>query len=292
MTVKSPAFQFYPDDFLGSGKVGTMTTEEVGAFTLLLCLDWNETGFVYDEEELSRWCRLSRSAFRRAWRRVSRCFKERDGRLFNPRLEVERTKQAEWREKSKKGGVASGKARGKQSRTTDEPQFDESDALVQRVVQPPYQPNGNTPSPSPLTTKDLSNNRDLSTVESPKKNSHMAPSAIFEKAWSVYPSRAGSNPRRGAESAWRARVAEGVDELDMLAGTTRYRAYCEARGNIGTEYVQQAKRFYGPSREFENAWIVPAAADDSLEARAAAVIAEEDAREHASELLLASRGVR
>ena len=54
MSHKSPAFQFYPDDFLGSGKVGTMTTDEVGAYTLLLCLEWNETGFVFDEEELRR----------------------------------------------------------------------------------------------------------------------------------------------------------------------------------------------------------------------------------------------
>lgn len=132
--MKSPAFQFYPDDFVGSGKVGTMTTEEVGTYTLLLCLDWNETGFVYDEEELARWCKLSRAKFRKAWVRVSRCFVERDGRLFNPRLEAERTKQAEWREKSRKGGIASGEARAKGGSTT---------------LEPDGQANGNTPSPSP-----------------------------------------------------------------------------------------------------------------------------------------------
>lgn len=107
----SPAFQFYPDDFLGSGKVGVMTLREIGAYTMLLCLDWNEVGFLYDEEELARWCRCTRKEFRTMWPRLSRCFVERDGRLYNPRLEVEREKQREWREKSVKGGKAGAKKR-------------------------------------------------------------------------------------------------------------------------------------------------------------------------------------
>jgi uncharacterized protein YdaU (DUF1376 family) len=135
---QSPAFQFYPNDFTGSGKVGTMTTEEVGMYVLLLCLDWNETGFEYDEKRLSRWCRVTPAKFRRDWAAVSECFVERDGRLYNPRLEAERIKQAEWREKSRRGGVASGQARAKGGSTTPEP---------------PPQPKGNTPSPSSITKK-------------------------------------------------------------------------------------------------------------------------------------------
>lgn len=141
---QSPAFQFYPNDFTGSGKVGTMTTEEVGMYVLLLCLDWNETGFEYDEKRLARWCRVSRAKFRRDWQAVSECFKERAGRLYNPRLEDERIKQAEWREKSRKGGVASAKARSKGGST---------------VVEPDPQPKGNTPSPTPSTKKDRKTSR-------------------------------------------------------------------------------------------------------------------------------------
>jgi len=118
---KSPAFQFYPDEFIGSGKVGTMTVEEIGAYTLLLCLEWSETGFVYDEEELSRWCRLSPARFRKAWVRISRCFVERDGRLYNPRLDAEREKQRVWREKSAKGGRTSAEHRRKGGSTVVEP---------------------------------------------------------------------------------------------------------------------------------------------------------------------------
>lgn len=139
--MKSPAFQFYPNDFLGSAKVGVMSAEEVGAYLLLLCLDWQEGGFVYDEGDLARWCRLPRAKFRKAWVRVSRCFVERDGRMFNPRLDAERTKQADWREKSRKGGIASGEARTKGGSTT-----------LATAVEPKPQPNTNTPFPSPSPT--------------------------------------------------------------------------------------------------------------------------------------------
>jgi uncharacterized protein YdaU (DUF1376 family) len=131
---KSPAFQFYPDDFLGSPKVRAMTTEEIGAYLLLLCLDWNGNGFEYDEEELARACNLSVERFRTAWKRISRCFVEKKSRLYNPRLEAERRKQREWRRKSSRGGKLSAQRRLKGG---------------SRVVEPPGQPNANTPSPSP-----------------------------------------------------------------------------------------------------------------------------------------------
>src|SRR5262249_6224767 len=90
----------------------------------------------------------------------------------------------------------------------------------------------------------------------------------FADAWQIYPPRTGSNPRAPAERAWGARVREGVAESDLLAGTKRYRAWCDALGKTGTELVMQAQRFYGTNREFENPWVVPAA---DLEQRVAAM---------------------
>jgi uncharacterized protein YdaU (DUF1376 family) len=168
--VKSPAFQFYPDDFLGSGKVGTMTVDEVGAYTLLLCLDWNEGGFAFDEEELARWCRVSRQKFRKMWVRISRCFDAHDGRMFNARLQKEREKQAEWREKSAKGGRASAQAKAKGGSTT---------------LEPPSSPNGNTPSPSPtpVTTQEPKG-ADRPRVQ--KAKGEAAPwMGIMRTAWSI-----------------------------------------------------------------------------------------------------------
>lgn len=144
----SPAFQLYVNDFLGSAKVGMMSADEVGTYVLLLCLDWQEGGFVYDAKRLAKWCRLSPSAFKRAWVQVGQCFVERDGRQWNPRLEREREKQAEWREKSKKGGT-------KAQENKRHPSNGGSDSPP-TVVQPPYGEKTDTllllPSSTPVTT--------------------------------------------------------------------------------------------------------------------------------------------
>ena len=76
----------------------------------------------------------------------------------------------------------------------------------------------------------------------------------FNLILSAYPKRAGSNPRKAALSAFKARLAEGVDPDDIAAGVDRYFRYCTARGSIGTEFVMQASRFMGPGKEFENDW--------------------------------------
>jgi len=44
---------------------------------------------------------------------VKVCFYEKDGKLYNKRLQTEREKQIQWREKSREGGIKSGEARRK-----------------------------------------------------------------------------------------------------------------------------------------------------------------------------------
>lgn len=116
----SPCFQFYPEEFVGSGTVGTADANEVACYVLLLCLDWTEGGFVYDEKRLARWCKVSPAAFRRAWSHLADKFPARDGRHFNTRLEKERQKQADWREKSRKGAEAANAKRWGGGRGGDE----------------------------------------------------------------------------------------------------------------------------------------------------------------------------
>jgi hypothetical protein len=116
-------------------------------------------------------------------------------------------------------------------------------------------------------------------------------SALCVLAWSVYPKRAGSNPRRAAERAWSARVREGVQEADMFAGTERYRTYCEGRSIVGSDFVMQAQRFYGPNHEYENGWETSEGAGkpDTLEARVAQMQRDEAERAAADELWLSQR---
>ena len=79
----------------------------------------------------------------------------------------------------------------------------------------------------------------------------------FEKAWSLYPKRGGSDPKEKARKAWRARVHEGADPLIMIAGIERYAAYVRAVEWEETQYVKQAATFFGPDKHFLDQWTIP-----------------------------------
>lgn len=128
---KAPAFQFYPDRFMGLS--GVMSPLETHVYVWLLCLDWNQSGFVENERELARWCRITVPEFRKAWPAVRRCFQEREGRVYDPHLEKERIKQTKWREKSSAGGKKSAESRKRGSTTLEassQPTADIRDSIL------------------------------------------------------------------------------------------------------------------------------------------------------------------
>ncbi len=88
----------------------------------------------------------------------------------------------------------------------------------------------------------------------------------FAGLWGVYPKREGSNPKKAAEHAYNARLKEKVDPDVMRDGLIRYRRFCEAKGWVGTGYVMQAKRFFGPGEEYAEEWKAPRTADESARA--------------------------
>lgn len=101
---KSPAFQFYPKDWLTDDKVVAMTSAERGDYITLLCLDWLNDGLNPEYNKLlNGGSSLVRSCF------VDHSTKM--GFVTNPRLLVEREKQDEWHKRSSKAGKASGIAR-------------------------------------------------------------------------------------------------------------------------------------------------------------------------------------
>ena len=81
---------------------------------------------------------------------------------------------------------------------------------------------------------------------------------LFELAWALYPKRAGGNSKSAALKAWDARVREGVPPLVMLEGVKRYAGFVAQTGKTGTEFVKQAKTFFGPDMHYEDDWMVPA----------------------------------
>lgn len=78
----------------------------------------------------------------------------------------------------------------------------------------------------------------------------------FEAAWLEYPRRPGSPDKHGALKAWNARRRDGVTVDAMLEGVKRYAAFVKATGKAGTEFIKQAKTFFGPSKHFDDEWQV------------------------------------
>lgn len=111
---KPPAFQFYPADWVMSTR--TIPAEARGIHIDLLCFAWEEGGLPADLEGMHTFVGLTSRKFMALWdaHLAHRWESDGNGRLLNPRLEEERTKQQKWRQKSAKGGRASAKARGNQ----------------------------------------------------------------------------------------------------------------------------------------------------------------------------------
>lgn len=110
---KSPAFQFYANDWLSSTQITLMTPAQEGAYIRLLCHAWNDPdcSIPDDDEQLARLSRLGDDWTKGAAIRVRACFEPHPhipGRMVNRRLLEEREKQAAWSKKSKEGGTKGG----------------------------------------------------------------------------------------------------------------------------------------------------------------------------------------
>lgn len=73
----------------------------------------------------------------------------------------------------------------------------------------------------------------------------------------AYPNRAGDQGWRGAQRAANARMSEGYTSEQFIAGAKRYAAYCDAKGDTGTQYVKRAEAFLGPENHFLEPWTPP-----------------------------------
>ena len=73
----------------------------------------------------------------------------------------------------------------------------------------------------------------------------------FLQAWSIYPMRAGGNPRRMALKAFIARVKSRQATCEeLITATDNYKAYCVKAGAEGTPYVLHGATFYGPNERW------------------------------------------
>jgi uncharacterized protein YdaU (DUF1376 family) len=112
----SPAFQFYPKEYLSSAKIAMMTPAQEGAYWRLLAYCWldPDCSIPDDDRVLAHLSRLGEGWLNGGSTLVRECFTPHptiQGRLVNLRLLAEREKQAEWRAKSSNGGRKSAESR-------------------------------------------------------------------------------------------------------------------------------------------------------------------------------------
>lgn len=98
-TPKSPAYQWYPRDYMSDALVVSMTLEQEGAYRRLLDVCWLEGGLPTDLDKLWRLAKAkSRERFeRQIWPIVQKKFAVENSLWKNSRLEIERSKQAKLR---------------------------------------------------------------------------------------------------------------------------------------------------------------------------------------------------
>lgn len=108
---------------------------------------------------------------------------------------------------------------------------------------------GENSSDTPAESCPTVNRKPLTDISSAQ--SRAKPSEEFEKFWSVYPKRDGSNPKHPAEKKFIAAVKSGVDPADIIGGAERYRAQLRAKGKEGTEFVKQAQ-FWLSNRSWQD----------------------------------------
>ena len=153
-SMKSPAFQFYPADYASSQRVRLMTLEEEGAYINLLCSCWLHGSIPADPEMAARLVGKGCSATLATTVLTMFTPSSQAGRMVHDRLERERLKQSDWREKSASGGRKSAELRKGASTT----------------VQPPL-PNG-TNQKATLQSSSMSSSSSSSTSSAP---THTAP---------------------------------------------------------------------------------------------------------------------
>jgi len=111
--LRDPSFPFYAGDWLSGQSVDSMTLAEQGAFIRLLCHAWlsGTCTLPDDPAVLGALSRMGEEYFRSEPCPLRRCFKARNGKIYNEKLTKLWKERQEHRRKSQEGGINSGKSR-------------------------------------------------------------------------------------------------------------------------------------------------------------------------------------
>lgn len=257
-----PYIQLYTADYLADTM--HLTTEEHGAYLLLIFNYW-QTGKPIPKKRLQKIARVPNDRWPSVEDSLSEFFADDGENWVHERIERDLESVMEAQEQRARAGKASAEARKRAKQTKTERKSNDRSTTVEN-------PLGRNPNEK-LTNKDTDTDTDTKTKtlgpsasdeptqsEAAQGDDQVKPQTYpheFELAWQQYPKRPGSNPKRQAFKAWKARTKEGYDPAHMFAGVVRYEKFCRQSGKANTEFVMQAQRFFGPSCEFENEWSPP-----------------------------------
>lgn len=232
---KSPAFQFYPLDFIGDENVQLMENEAVGCYIKLMCHEWIEKSIPDDVTACAKLVgeltqqKKATAKFVRAWPTIRLCFAHgrKAGRLIHPRLERERKAQRKRKERLSSAGKLGAEATHRNRQELIDLTGDGDGDAKNRTVAIGGTSSSSSPSSSKTTYTDE-----------------------FLEFWKHYPDRMGGNPKRSAFKNWQKRVKDGVKPADLIRAARGYCSELSDMKKIGTEFVMQAQTFLGPNERY------------------------------------------
>jgi uncharacterized protein YdaU (DUF1376 family) len=113
---KSPAFQWYPNDFMGDVNVQLMDWTQRGIYVWLIGLCWLQKSIPSDIGSLAKITNTSIGYWEENGSNILRCFNvSKSGQLIHPRVEREREKQRAYKEKKQIAGEIGAKSRWSKS---------------------------------------------------------------------------------------------------------------------------------------------------------------------------------
>lgn len=205
---KSPAFQFYPADFMADGNQILMELDEVGAYIRLICVCWTEGHIPYDMRKLAKLARCTVAKMEKIWPALEECFEDDPafrGYLVHPRLEKERNKQASFREKAKQAGKKSAAVRNERSTS------------VQGALAPSTNQNPTLLSSASAVSSSALPEQPVGSRQR-KKRAIPTYSAEFEELWRMH----ARGPKADAARAYIEALDSGVAHGALVAGLRAY----------------------------------------------------------------------
>lgn len=256
----SPAFQFYPADFLTG--TSEMSAEEVGAYIRLLCHQWINGSLPQEVEKIARIAVCSEVAASVVSLKFTR---GEDGRLRNARLEDVREKQEEYRRKQTQNGQRGGRPNKPNAKPTENPTLnpEQTQRLTGGVSQTKAKSNPNETSLSLYPPKGgIVGERDGELVldgAPPLKAKDE-----IENIYRLYPKKVGRGSAiKAITSALRHATAEQI-----IAGLERAKRTWIAKGTE-EQYIPNPATWFNGQRWMDEDFATPVSvvSDDDREAR-------------------------